>query len=128
MIFLVEIIGLTGLRPTKEAITRITTPPYDVIRPGTDLEALLKRNEDSLFHITLGSDSVSAFQRLVSRGVLKEDNEPCFYVYEQNYNGKARLGVLVGARVSDYSKGEIIRHERVFDEKVQAYSPLVPKF
>ncbi|MFH1424236.1 MAG: DUF1015 domain-containing protein [archaeon] len=116
---MVEIIGLTGLRPSKEKVGEVTAPPYDVIKPGTELEKFLQQRENSLFHITLGSHPVGALEELIERGALIEDNEPCFYVYEQRYGNETRTGVFVAAAVSDYSKGEIIRHEKTFDEKVQ---------
>ena len=124
---MVEIIGLTGLRPTRAKISRVTTPPYDVIKPGTPLESWLKANEDSLYHVILGSDPCSALNRLISHGILQKDDEPCFYVYEQRFGSRTRTGVLVAARVSDYSKGEIIRHEKTFDDKVQGRLELATK-
>ncbi len=114
-----EIIGLTGLRPTQAAIGEVTTPPYDVIRPGSPLEAWLRARPNSLYHVTLGSEPAATLARLIDQGVLQPDDEPCFYVYEQKYGGETRTGVLVAARVSDYARGEIIRHERTFDEKVK---------
>lgn len=111
--------GLVGLRPTKGLINKITCPPYDVIKPGSDLEKCLKNNPDSLYHITLGTDPKGALERLISRGHLIHDQKPSFYVYEQSYKGQIRTGVLAGVKVSDYSKGKIIRHEKTFDDKVK---------
>lgn len=111
--------GLAGLRPVQDRIAAITTPPYDVIKPGTELEKLLQGNKDSLYHITLGKDPVVALEDLIARRVLKSDEEPCFYVYEQNYEGKKRVGVLSAAGVSEYAEGKIIRHEKTFDDKVR---------
>jgi uncharacterized protein (DUF1015 family) len=116
---MVEIIGLTGLRPTQATIGEVTAPPYDVIRPGSPLESWLRAVPNSLYHVTLGPEPAATLGRLIDRGVLQQDDEPCFYVYEQQYGDETRTGVLVAARVSDYSRGEIIRHERTFDDKVK---------
>jgi uncharacterized protein (DUF1015 family) len=116
---MVEIIGLTGLRPTQATIGALTTPPYDVIKPGSPLESRLRANPSSLYHVTLGTDPATSLGRLIDQGILQSDDEPCFYVYEQQYGDEARTGVLVAARVSDYSRGEIRRHERTFDDKVK---------
>jgi uncharacterized protein (DUF1015 family) len=116
---MVEIIGLTGLRPTPATIGEVTAPPYDVIRPGSPLESWLRAVPNSLYHVTLGPEPVATLGRLIDRGVLQQDDEPCFYVYEQQYGDETRTGVLVAARVSDYARGEIIRHERTFDDKVK---------
>lgn len=123
---MVRIIGLTGLRPTRKAIGKITSPPYDVIKPGTSLEDFLRKNEDSLYHAILGRDPIFAFRRLIEKGLFKKDNQPCFYVWEQQSRVKRdtnsnsiRTGVLLAAKVSSYSEGEVIRHEETFPEKVR---------
>ena len=116
---MVAVRGITGLRPSGDSIGRITCPPYDVIKPGTGLDAILKNNEDSLYHITLGQDPQAALQRLIRRGYLQADESPCFYVYEQKYGPETRTGVLAAAAVSDYARGDIIRHEKTFDDKVK---------
>jgi len=116
---MIEIIGLTGLRPTREKIKYFTCPPYDVIKPGTKLETILSANPDSLYHITLGSNPVGALTKFISEGTLQKDDEPCFYVYEQVYDNQMRTGVLVAAEVSEYTAGKIIRHEKTFAAKVK---------
>ena len=40
---MVATIGLTGLRPDPSHVSRIASPPYDVIKPGTALEKLLEQ-------------------------------------------------------------------------------------
>jgi len=114
-----EVKGLTGLRPVAGSIGRITCPPYDVIKPGSKLETVLSRDEQSLYHITLGKEPVRSLQMLVENGFLKQDNTPCFYVYEQTFSGVTRTGVLAAVEVSDYKEGKIIRHEKTFDDKVK---------
>jgi uncharacterized protein (DUF1015 family) len=94
---MVEIVGLTGLRPTQAAIGAVTTPPYDVIKLGSPLESWLRAVPNSLYHVTLGTDPAAALGRLIDQGILQEDDEPCFYVYEQKYGDEARTGVLVAA-------------------------------
>lgn len=114
-----EVRGLRGLRPKRELIKSITCPPYDVIKPGSCLEKILKENPDSLYHITLGRDPQEALERLLSLGCLLHDKEPAFYVYEQIYNDQIRTGILTATAVTAYSEGQIIRHEKTFDDKVK---------
>jgi uncharacterized protein (DUF1015 family) len=116
---LVEIRGLKGLRPLQETVAQITCPPYDVIKAGSKLEHFLQKNDRSLFHITLGSRPKEALARLVGESLLIRDDEPAMYVYEQRYGDKIRRGFLAGVKVSGYETGDIIRHERTFDEKVE---------
>lgn len=113
------ICGLIGLRPEIQSVKEITCPPYDVIKPGTKLESVLKDRKDSLYYITLGEDPVGALERLLGKGALQIEEKPCFYVYEQVFGPQRRLGVLTATRVSQYREGKIIRHEKTFDDKVK---------
>jgi uncharacterized protein (DUF1015 family) len=121
-----EIAGLSGLRAAKDKAAAVATPPYDVIKEGSSLETLLKANPDSFWHVTLGQDPVGALKSLQDRGLLKPDAEPAFYVYEQKWGGvpgamaaQERLGFFAAVAVSPYAEGNIIRHEKTFDEKVK---------
>ena len=116
---MVATIGLTGLRPDPSRVSRIASPPYDVIKPGTPLEKLLEREPSSLFHIILGAEPAAARDRLIADGSLIEDAEPAYYVYEQTWKGGRRTGVFVAAEVSPYEAKQIIRHEKTFDDKVK---------
>ena len=114
-----KIFGLSGLRPGKDLAERVTCPPYDVIKPDTPLETLLRSNPDSLYHVILGEDPAAALARLVEARVLDADGEPGFYVYEQRFGDRRRIGFLAAPEVSPYEAKEIIRHEKTFDEKVR---------
>jgi len=116
---LAKIFGLSGLRPGKDLAERVTCPPYDVIKPDTPLETLLRSNPDSLYHVILGEDPAAALARLVEARVLDADGEPGFYVYEQRFGDRRRIGFLAAPEVSPYEAKEIIRHEKTFDEKVR---------
>jgi uncharacterized protein (DUF1015 family) len=116
---MVATIGLTGLRPAPSRVSRIASPPYDVIKPGTPLEKALEAEQSSLFHIILGNDPAAARDRLVADGSLIEDEEPAYYVYEQTWTGGQRTGVFVAAEVSPYEAKQVIRHEKTFDAKVK---------
>ncbi|HIH42724.1 TPA: DUF1015 domain-containing protein [Candidatus Woesearchaeota archaeon] len=120
-----KIIGLKGLRPRdNDAVTKLTVPPYDVIRKGSRLEELLQQRQDSLWHVTLGENPRSALERLAREGILVEDNEPCAYIYVQEYvdlwgNTQQRIGILDSPEVTPYEAGQVIRHEQTFDDKVK---------
>lgn len=114
-----DIAGLQGLRAAKDKAGAVATPPYDVIKEGSPLEKLLESNPESFFHVTLGPDAPGALKDLVSKGALVADAEPCFYVYEQKWQGGDRLGFFAAVAVSAYAEGNIVRHEKTFDEKVK---------
>ena len=108
---MVATIGLTGLRPDPARVSRIASPPYDVIKPGTPLEKLLNEEPSSLFHIILGDDPGAASDRLVADGSLIEDNEPAYYVYEQTWRGAAERACswLQKCRVTTPSRSSVMR-------------------
>ncbi len=114
---MVATIGLTGLRPDPSRVSRIASPPYDVIKPGTALEKLLEREPSSLFHIILGPEPAAARDRLLADGSLIEDAEPAYYVYEQTWEDGRRTGVFVGGRgfpvrgQADHSSREDVRRQ-----------------
>ena len=114
-----KITGLAGLRPSASAAKRITCPPYDVIKPGTKLEALLQENLQSMYHVVLGDQPVRTLEKMKACGDLITDTEEAFYVYEQCYGEKRRIGVLAAVEVSAYEEKQVIRHEKTFDSKVQ---------
>lgn len=121
---MVATLGLVGFRPEPSIVERVTSPPYDVIKPGTELHAMLSAEPKSLFHIILGDEPAKAFDRLREEAALIPDDEPCYYVYEQAYTGptgapETRLGVYVAAEVTPYEQHQIIRHEKTFDDKVK---------
>lgn len=116
---MVATIGLTGLRPDPARVSKIAAPPYDVIKPGTPLEKLLKNTPSSLYHISLGDQPAAARDRMIADGSLIEDDEPAYYVYEQTWTAGQRTGVFVAAEVTPYSAKQIIRHEKTFDDKVK---------
>lgn len=121
---MVATIGLTGLRPAPEQVAWVTSPPYDVIKKGSRLEALLAARPQSLFHVILGERPAEAFARLRAEGALIADDEPAYYVLEQSWEGpggtrETRTGVYVAAEVTPYADKQIIRHEKTFDDKVK---------
>lgn len=111
--------GLIGVRPLPALASRVTAPPYDVIKPGTPLEARLFAEPHSLVHVTLGADPGAAFARLRAEGALIDDEQPSYWVYEQRWADGRRVGVLAAIEVTPYEARQVIRHEKTFDDKVQ---------
>lgn len=114
-----SISGIAGLRAAPSAAETLSTPPYDVIKEGSALEARLSANADSYFHVILGQDPAKALASLRQKGLLIDDAEPCLYVYEQLWQGGSRLGMFAAVDVSPYAEKQVIRHEKTFDEKVK---------
>jgi len=102
----------------------VTSPPYDVIGPGT-LDALLAASPYNVVRLILPAISLDAHaagavaaERLgswLSSGVLASDPEPALYVYEQSGPGFTQRGLigLVGV-----GTGGILPHEGVMPSLV----------
>lgn len=115
---MVEIIGLTGIRPSRERIAEFAAPPYDVIEKGSELETLLKgRDSAAVFTLKINPtrELLDKLMTLIDDGALQIDNEPCFYVYEQSYGNTIRRGFLAAAKIG----ADIIDHEETDEAKVK---------
>jgi len=127
---MVEVAPFNGLRYNEEQsgpLVELTAPPYDVIRPDLQ-EELYARNPYNVVRLILGKQnendndtnsrytrSASDFADWQSKDILREDAEPSFYVYSQEYtfNGQTnnRIGFFARVRLEDFDKGNICPHE-----------------
>ncbi len=127
---MVDIVPFNGLRYNEEqagSLSELIAPPYDVIRPDMQ-EELYARNPYNVVRLILGkqyqddSESNSRYTRSAkdfadwqTQGILKDDAEPSFYVYSQEYifNGKTnnRIGFFARVKLEDFSEGNICPHE-----------------
>jgi uncharacterized protein (DUF1015 family) len=127
---MVEVAPFNGLRYNEEQsgpLAELIAPPYDVIRPDLQ-EELYARNPYNVVRLILGkqneddNDADSRYTRSAkdfadwqSKDILREDAEPSFYVYSQEYtfNGqtKNRIGFFARVRLEDFDKGNICPHE-----------------
>jgi uncharacterized protein (DUF1015 family) len=85
-------------------LANVTSPPYDVIGPGT-LERLRAASPYNVVHLILpgplpgstvsGSDGAAALlDAWLAEGVLAADAAPALYVYEQRADGLAQRGLI----------------------------------
>jgi uncharacterized protein (DUF1015 family) len=127
---MVDVVPFTGLRYNEKVsgpLSELIAPPYDVIRPNMQ-EELYARNPYNVVRLILGkqfeddSDSNSRYTRSAkdftdwqSQNIFKEDANPSFYVYSQEYtfNGQTnnRIGFFARVRLEDFDKGNICPHE-----------------
>ncbi len=115
-----------GVRPPKQYVKEVASRPYDVLN-SEEARAEAEGNEKSLYHIIkpeidfpVGKDEHDAdvynkaaenFQMFQDKGWLVQDEKEMYYVYAQTMNGKTQYGLVVGAYVDDYMKGNIKKHE-----------------
>lgn len=127
---MVAIVPFNGLRYNEEQagpLSELIAPPYDVIRPDMQ-EELYARNPYNVVRLILGKQhqddneansrytrSAKDFADWQAQGIFKEDAEPSFYVYSQEYtfNGKTnnRIGFFARVKLEEFSEGNICPHE-----------------
>jgi uncharacterized protein (DUF1015 family) len=100
----------------------VVSPPYDVISPEQQ-EKLYEKDPHNVVRLELNHDAdpytcaKKYFDEWKSKGVLLTDTAPAFYVYYQTFKTPAgeqvtRRGVLGRLRVTPYSSGDVLPHER----------------
>ncbi len=115
-------------RPDEDISNRIA-PPYDVL-DGADKEALLTACGENIVAADLphvppkevGPEeayeaAASLLDRWRSSGILKQDERPCLYVYEQGYTcaGRehVRRSLIAGVRATPLGE-DVLPHEHTF--------------
>lgn len=119
-----------ALRPPKNLVEKVASPPYDVL---DSKEAFAMAGKESLLHITkpeidfspmLRDDdprvykkAVENFARWQELGYLVRDSKPCYYVYAQSMGDRTQLGFVLCAHCDDYTRGSIKKHELTRKDK-----------
>ncbi len=83
----------------------VSKPEID-LPPGTDVhapEVYAKGREN--------------FQRLIAERALRQDPQPCFYLYRQVMGAHSQTGLVAAASCEDYLKGIIRKHELTRPDK-----------
>lgn len=115
-----------GVRPPKELVRQIVSPPYDVVNTD-EARAYVRGNPRNFLRISRpevdfppGMDEHSEAVYLQGRknlelfkaeGWLRQDEEPCFYLYRQHMGSHVQTGVVASVSVMAYDAGLIKRHE-----------------
>jgi len=115
-------------------LARVMAPPYDVISEA-DRDALEAASPYNVVRLVLGRDEPGDDERAnkyvraralldawEAAGVLREEANDAFYIYEQHYRlgGTPRVqrGILAAVGLDDPSAGGVLPHERTYDEIV----------
>ncbi|HZZ84795.1 MAG TPA: DUF1015 family protein [Anaeromyxobacteraceae bacterium] len=121
-----------ALRPPPALAERVAAPPYDVVNTA-EARALAQGNSDSYLRVSRpeidlpeGTDEhddqvyaqgAKNLAELVSRGVLREDPAPHFYVYAQKMGEHRQTGLVACASVREYLDDVIKKHEKTRADK-----------
>ncbi|EGO64955.1 DUF1015 domain-containing protein [Acetonema longum] len=123
-----------GLRPAPELASRVASLPYDVM-DSDEARALVKTNPYSFLRVTKSEvdlppeidihsprvyekakDNLAEF---IAQGILRQDSEPCFYVYKQKMGHHVQIGLVAAVSAEEYEHNIIRKHELTRPDKEQ---------
>jgi uncharacterized protein (DUF1015 family) len=115
-----------ALRPKPELAARICELPYDVMS-SDEARQVAAGNPLSFLHVSKPEIGLSPatdpyapavyakgkqnFRRLIEEGTLRQDAQPCFYLYRQIMGRHSQTGLVAAASCEDYLAGVIKKHE-----------------
>ncbi|HLP59039.1 MAG TPA: DUF1015 family protein [Candidatus Deferrimicrobium sp.] len=121
-----------GLRPTKDIVSKLASPPYDVLN-STEAKNLTADNPFSFLRISkaevdlpdgvdLYSDEVynkaqENFSKFIADKLLIQDKKKFFYLYKQVWGDHVQVGLAAGASCMDYQDDIIKKHEYTREDK-----------
>ncbi|HJA92436.1 MAG TPA: DUF1015 domain-containing protein [Candidatus Eisenbergiella merdipullorum] len=127
-----EVRPFRAWRPAQELAERIAALPYDVVstkeakeetarepysflavdRPETQFEDGMDATQDRVYE--RAGDLLG--QRM-KEGSFRQEEKPCYYIYELERLGHVQTGIAACVSVDDYLNGVIRRHENTRKEK-----------
>ncbi len=121
-----EIKPFAALRPKPELAARICELPYDVMS-SAEAREIAAGDPLSFLHVSKpeidlpeGTDLYAPevyakgrenFKKLIADGTLRQDAQPCFYVYRQIMGKHSQTGLVAAASCEDYLRNIIKKHE-----------------
>ncbi len=121
-----------ALRPKLGLASRICELPYDVMS-SDEARVIAAGNPLSFLHVSKseidlppGTDIYAPevyakgrenFQKLIRDGALRQDPQPCFYLYRQIMGGHSQTGLVATASCEEYLNGVIKKHELTQPDK-----------
>ena len=115
-----------GLRPLPERAEEVVAPPYDVLNSAEAREraagkpwsflhiskAEIDLPEDTdPYDASVYAKSAENLARMLEEGILKRDEQDCYYVYRLTMGDHVQTGIVAAASVKDYDSNRIRKHE-----------------
>ncbi|GHU82443.1 hypothetical protein AGMMS50284_4330 [Clostridia bacterium] len=101
-------------------INELVCPPYDIISE-TQRKQYIDTNENNIIRLELpkGENPYEAAKEILSRwqsnGILKTEEKPAIYIYEEEftaYGEREKIkGIIVRVKIEEFEKGIILPHE-----------------
>ena len=129
---MIEVKPFRGVRPISEKVKEVVSPPYDVldsdearervrdnplsflrvIKPEIELDPSTDPYDPQVYK--RGAENLN---RLISQGVLIQDERSCLYIYKLRMGEHEQVGLVAIVGVEDYVQGRIKKHEHTRPEK-----------
>jgi uncharacterized protein (DUF1015 family) len=132
MFFMATLKPFAALRPKPELAGKICELPYDVMS-SEEARQVAAGNPLSFLHVSkpeidlppatdVHAPEVYAkgkenFDRLIQQGALRQDTQPCFYLYRQIMGKHAQVGIVAVASCEEYLRRVIKKHELTRPDK-----------
>jgi len=121
-----------AFRPQPELVTRVASPPYDVLNTE-EARQLVKNNPYSFLHVNKAEIDLDSsvdhydqrvyekasenLNKLIKEKVYLQDEQEKIYIYRQVMKGRAQTGLVICVSIDDYLKGKIKEHENTREDK-----------
>jgi len=127
-----SIVPFMALRPQAQFARQVASRPYDVLNTK-EAKKEAQGNPYSFLHITRSEIDLPEstdphtsvvyekakenLQAFIQRGVLFQEDKPCYYIYRLVMDGRSQTGLVCASSVKDYEKNIIKKHELTRPEK-----------
>ncbi len=123
-----------ALRPDDLLADKVAALPYDVYNRAEAREEALKQplsflNIDrpetqfeeghDMYAPEVYEKAKEMLLEQIDRGIYRQDEKACYYIYELTMDGRAQTGIVAAAAVDDYVSGVIKKHENTRADKEQ---------
>ncbi len=115
-----------AFRPLPNLAEKVAELPYDVMN-SEEARKIAKDNPYSFLHVDKAEIDLNPaidlydervylqaranLAKLIAEGTLIQDNNRCFYLYQQTMNGRSQIGLVGCTSIDDYSNEIIKKHE-----------------
>jgi len=126
------ILPFKAVRPQQKFVSQVAALPYDVMT-REEAQKAVSGNALSFMHVekseidvpdqTKSDDNLiyqtakRNFIQMQEKGILLQDESPCFYIYQQQMSGRAQTGVVGLMSAAEYDAGKIKKHELTRKDK-----------
>lgn len=130
-----KVIPFRAVRPASDKVHLVATRSY-VSYSRANLKRKLAENPYSFIHVinpefSLNKPEVKGVARFplvrekylefVRKGVLVQDEEPAYYIYQQIQPNDSFIGIICGISVEDYKSGMIRVHEQTITRREKLF-------